>query len=421
MGVPWQNEANETLNSCQRGIVVEVFIIACLVIAAWWLLKRKRGSSSARPNGSGAGVVVTLTSSIRTRAEGRTPRDVGPVSAAGPQTWVLSPRAPLPLTLVGGDEQLANSVKSILANADYWSRGEPGLALLIAQHNLRFTEVDEFLGKLRPRFDAEVAKLLKASPDWQGASDKDREDIRVEAEKRALDGLGVDVGGVDLGVLLKGQPNVFTEDDALIASFGGDHELYSFYLNKLGRGAAVTTVKADDWGRKLWERLAERGLALRGKDIPATEILEGLRLKDLNELLAGTTEKLPGRKAKALELATALPDLEARLAESVSFRELFRVSNPSGLNVASLGASLGYATEVASIVLRTYVACLRTMDTIEEGKADQEAFDAWEVESPEDPMPACARQYCKKAAKLPSRLPPFHIGCTCELSLSFKD
>lgn len=402
---------------------MEFFIIMCLVVAAWWLLKRNTGSSSAKSSGAASGVVVTLTSSIRTKAttEGRTPREVGPVTAAGPQTWVLSPRAPLPLTLVGGDEQLANTVKSILAGADYWSRREPGLALLIAQHNLRFAEVDEFLGKLRPRFDAEVAKLLKASAEWQTASDKDREDIRAEVEERALEDLGVDVGGVNLGVLLKGQPTAFTEDDALIASFGGDHELYSFYLNKLGRGTSVTTVKVDDWGRKLWERLAERGLALRGKDIPVTEIIEGLRLKDLNELLAGTTEKLPGRKAKALELAAALPNLEAKLSESVSFRELFRVSNPSGLDVAALGASLGYATEVASIVLRTYVACTRTMDTVEEGQADQEAFDVWEVASLEDPVPACARQYCKKTAKLPGRLPPFHVGCTCELSLSFKD
>jgi hypothetical protein len=295
------------------------------------------------------------------------------------------------------------------------------LALLIARNNLSFKEVDEFVEQLKPRFDREVAKRISESVEWASASELDRADLLDEFEEAALNGLGVSVGHADLELLLAGPPAALETDDEILRSFGDEAELYAFYLSQLGRSASVVSVKADEWGRKNWERLVEKGYAHRGKDIPLQFLLEGLRLKDLNDLLAGTIEKPLGRKLKALEAALALPNLQERLSKQISFREVFQVVPPAGLDVSTLHASFGWANQVARIVQRTYFTGIRTLETIQERNKEKDLYNAWEICNWDDPIPECARPYCKRYDRLPAKRPPFHVGCDCQLENSFRD
>ena len=151
-------------------------------------------------------------------------------------------------------------------------------------------------------------------------------------------------------------------------------------------------------------------------------MLEGLKLKELNELLAGTIEKPLGRKAKAVEAALALPDLQDRLAARISFREMFEVVPPQGLDVAKLVESFGYATAVATVVEQTYYTAITTLDVLDEvQQGDSSYYNAWSVTNWEEPLPACAVSVCKKYKNLPSKKPPYHIGCTCRLVRSFNE
>ena len=297
----------------------------------------------------------------------------------------------------------------------------PELALLIAKHNLRFHEVDDFLSQLKPKFSAEVQRRINASTEWNEASALDRADLLATFEDEAVEALGVSVGHANLHQLLADEPTSFEADDDLLAKFGQDAALYAFYLSQLGRSTPVVNIKAEDWGRKDWERLVDKGFAVRGKDIPIQLLLEGLRLKDLNELLAGTLEKPLGRKAKALEAALALPDIRARLQQRVAFRELFQAVPPADVDVEALHASFGWANEIASLVQRTYVTGLKTLEAIAERKSGLDVYGAWEILNWEDPLPACAKAYCKQYARLPSKRPPFHVGCDCQLENIVKD
>lgn len=401
-------------------------VIIAIAAVIWWWLKSKKSSPSAPPSAASAApeIKVTITSSVgsgRRSFGDESPRDVGALTAAGPGAWTLNPLSPLPLTLLGADEAMAKRVKAVLAKPQYWSQSVPELALLVAQHNLRFKEVDEFVAQHKPRFQAAVRELIDASAEWASASERDREDLRAEFEDTALEHLGVNVGRADLATLLEGQPSGFEDDDELLRRFNGDSALYSFFLSELGRSGPVATVKADDWGRKSWEKLADMGLALRGKDIPVQHILEGLRLKDLNEILAGTVPKALGRKAKAVEAAMALPDLHERLSKVVSLRERFQPVAPADLDLSSLQQSFGYATEVATVILETYYGGVQTLGVLEEKKRDPEMYDAWEIVNFEEPLPTCAKPYCKKYNRMPAKRPPFHMGCTCQLEGSFKD
>lgn len=411
---------------------MEWLVILIVGVIGWaWLKGRESATTAAQTTAEvvepeGAVTVpeikVTITTSVaRPLRDENEPRNVGELTAAGESAWVLNPLSPLPMTVIGAERPVAERLKAVLATTDYWSQKVPDVALLIAQHNLRFKEADAFVEQHKRRFDAEVEKQIAVSTEWQGASAKDREDLRAEFEEKALQSLGISIGRADFALLLAGQPEAFTEDDELLRRFGDDAALYSFYLTQLSRSIRVVTVKADDYWRRFWEQLAEKGLARRGREIPAQLLLEGLRLKDLNELLQGTIAKPLGRKAKAVDAALALPDLQDRLAQRISFREMFEAIPPADIDLSVLVKSFAYASALATVVQRTFYTGVQTLDAIDERKREQGLYDAWQIRNWQDPLPACAAAVCKKYDRLPAKRPPFHVGCDCQLECSFRD
>lgn len=403
---------------------MEVLLVIAIGIGIWWWwTSNSKKSKAGQPRAPLPEPAIRVTvETSRSFSPRETPLvDVGVLTAVGPNAWVLNPASPLPLTLQGTEKGVAETVKDLLGRQERWQQKVPSLALLIARHNLSFKEIDDFVAQLKPKFDAEVSRRIRESTEWSSASELDRADLRTEFEEAALEGLGVSVGHADLQLLLAGPPAKLETDDEILGGFGGDAELYAFYLSQLGRSASVVNVKADEWGRKNWERLAEKGYALRGKDIPVQLLLEGLRLKDLNELLAGTIEKPLGRKAKALEAVLALPDLQERLSRQISFREVFQAVPPADIDVSALLASFGWANEVAGLAQRTYFTGVQTLEAIQERNQEKGIYNAWEIRNWDDPLPECARPYCKQYARLPAKRPPFHVGCDCQLENSFKD
>lgn len=403
---------------------MEALVWIALGVGAWWWFKKRtagrRGtetsSSSARP-----GLVLTVTTTGSTSgAPEKQHRDVGLLTESTGSGWVLNPLSPLPLTLHGADRQLAEKVKALLGS-DRWGRKTSDLALLIAKHNLRFKEVDTFIEKMKGRYDTHVQERIQASLEWASASENDRQDLLTEFQEEASGALGVAVGRADLSILLAGEPVAFQADDELLRHFDKDIDLYPFYLSQLSRANSVVTVKADDWGRKSWERLTNLGLALRGREIPTERLLEGLRLKDLNELLEGMVAKPFGRKARAIEALIAQPDLDIRLEKKIAFREMFQAIPPADVDLSTLQASLSYAGEVAKVVQQTYATAVETLDALDERKSDDGFYNAWEIVNWDSPTPACAQPYCKKYKKLPAKRPPFHVGCNCHLENSHDD
>lgn len=406
---------------------MEWLVIVIVGVVTWFwlkskLTKRARPMQRVAPTVEAPEIKVTFTTSVsRGNREASLPCDVGELTDQGNGIWVLNPKSPLPLTLVGSDRSTAEQLKSLLDTAEYWSQKIPDIALVIAQHNLRFREVDAFIAQHKRRFDIEVVRLIAASPEWDTASENDRSDLRTEFEEKALESLGTSVGHTDFGRLLAGQPSNFAEDDELVKLFADDAALYSFYLMQLGRSNTIMNVKADDYGRKSWEQLVEKGLARRGRDIPVQLLLEGMRLKELNELLIGVVPKPFGRKAKAVETSLALPDLQERLSARISFREMFEAVPPQSLNVDNLVESFRYSTALATVVQQTYYTAIKTLEALNERKHETGTYDAWEIINWTDPVPACATNVCKKYNRLPSKMPPFHVGCNCQLNCAFKD
>nr|MCU0973553.1 hypothetical protein [Burkholderiales bacterium] len=343
-----------------------IVVVAVFVVAVWQLMPRKTQEQTT-------GITVTVTSGGQSPE--RPQADTGALTPAGEGAWVLNPKALLPLTVLGASREIAEQLRVLLHTPGTWSVKQPEVTYLIARHNLRFKEIDEFVAQLRPRFAAEVERQKKASAEWGGASELDREDMLAEFEERAIQSLGLNHNAFNLELLMTGDLKHGEEDDVLLDRFAGDSALYSIYLGQLGRGGGVVTVTSDDYFRASWEKLVSKGLARRGRDIPTPILLEELRLKDLNEIIAGP--KALGRKAKAIEATLALPDLDERLEKKVAYREKFQAIPPEGLDVAAIADAFAYADAIARVALITCYTGVRTLLAIEERK--EGGYNAYEI------------------------------------------
>lgn len=390
---------------------MEVLVVLLLLAVVIFWIKSRQGQAAAPP-------IASTAAEVAPQFGDATPVEVGDLRSTPDGGWVLNPESPLPLTLLGADRATAEKVRSLLLAEKTWDDWRaPELSLLVAERNLHFAEVDAYVADLKRRFEAALDGAIRNSTEWPSATEKDREDLRREFELAAIESLGTPIEPDTLKTLFAGPPQEIHADDALVRLFDGKASLYAFVLQMIRYfGDTAISVPADADGRKQWESLVAMGIARRGQDIPVDAILAGFRLKELNELLAGTRPKSYGRIAAAVEAAKALPDLKERLARQVAYRELFQLAPPPDVDVSTLRRSFDHALAVAHVVHATFDAGVKTLRVVAEAKADRGMYEGWLIESAETPPLACAKAVCKASKRLPTKRPPFHVGCTCELT-----
>jgi hypothetical protein len=330
---------------------------------------------------------------------------------------VLNPKSPLPLTINGLSITDARKLKGYLDEEINWGRKLDEITYLLAQTNATCKEVEEYIAKFKPQYKQAIERLKDASPEWKVASEKDKEDILMEFQQKALDSLTVRPSDPDVfEALFDDLPSDVTADDKLLENFAGDTGLYSFYVSHLWTAGQVKTVPPDDYYRKKYEALVGKGLAIRGQDIGMEQVLNGLRLKDINEVVKGLVEKPFGRKVKAIEFAMSVPDIKERLGRVIAFRELFQLRELDGIDFNEIQKCYRHARAVATLIKDTYVAGAYTLRTSDEAKDIK--YDSWKI-SAGNCCDGCKTYHEKKYKRRPSKLPPFHLGCNCQLEGEF--
>lgn len=373
--------------------------------------------SGASPPALDVPVQVTFTTSVGSGSSGgrdieRDRVDTGELlEVAG--GFTLNPKSPFPLTLNGIKRQDALALKSDLdwLWVQWTTRQE--VAFLIAQKNLRCQEIDAFVFRQKQEVDRAVEQMRSASTEWVGASEKDRRDLLVGFQEKAIEAL-VERPPLarNFRLLLDGPPNNPEADDELLSLFASDLEAYKVYMYALSTAQSVRVVPAEDNYRQHFERFAEIGLARRGMEIPMADILASMKLKELNELIKDEVEKPVGRKAKAIDIAIRIPNLRDRLSSLISFRELFQVLPPAELEIDEAKRNFAWATEVGDLFCETYATGVRTLQTIKERREFQ--YKGWRIRAG-DCCSSCMALDGKTYKSRPSKLPPYHPGCTCDL------
>ncbi len=216
----------------------------------------------------------------------------------------------------------------------------------------------------------------------------------------------------DTLTLLKGEPADATVDDALLERFEGNTESYIKLLSLLSSPARVWQSAAGQYDRKDFETLVEMGFVRRGADIPIEDVLPTLTIAQMQQVAGDAAPKKFTRKAAAIEALKALPDLQQRLSTVVSFREMFQLKPIDGLDTEGVAQSYEHAMVVSDIIWKTLMAGKSTLETVDSAKEYDP--DGWEL-SASDCCPRCQAMDGKSWKRLPKNLPPFHIGCDCEI------
>ena len=339
--------------------------------------------------------------------------DTGEIIQLGEETFCINPKSPLPLTLKSLSISDAKKIKRMLDGEAQRENNLGDITFLIAQKNIECVELNGFIAQAISEVSDYIKKQKQGSEEWSKFSEKDKVQLIRKFQMAAIRNLTTRPSNdLALEALLFGKPGDIKVDDQLLAVFSGNKDLYRFYLSNLAYNSKTNQVPTNEYQRKNLESLVELGLAKRGKEIPIEDLLNGLRVKDINEYFSDRIEKKFTRKAAAIEFATAQPDVIDVLSKHISFREIFRISEPTEIDIAAIRACYEYAGSQAVIIRDTYVTGYRTLNTLEDARGDN--YDGWVIEA-EDCCQQCLKLNGKKTKRKPSKLPPFHIGCTCSI------
>lgn len=344
--------------------------------------------------------------------------NTGEIKQLEDETFCINPWSPHPLTLKGLSATDAKEMKEMLDMECQWQRRLSEITFLIAKQNIQCVELERFIAQARSDVSTYIEKRKQESSEWAQSSEKDKDDLMQEFQIDSLENLATKPSNDRaLKILVFDAPGDLTVDDKLLDVFSGNEHLYSFYVSNLGWKSGVYQVSADDYRRENWEYLVDIGLAKRGKNIPVEALLDNLRMKDINDYFSDRLEKKFTRKAHAVEFAIAQPDAISVLSKHMSFREKFQLSEPEGIEISEIEACYRYAGAQAEVIRDTYVAGYRVLETVQDARGAN--YDKWTIGA-EGCCKDCLKLNGKESKRKPTKLPPFHIGCTCSLNATYN-
>lgn len=388
--------------------MIVVFIIV-LLIAILFLLginkgkKKKDSKISSEP-------ISNLNISVSTKSiEDETYNEPIKRVADG---WIINPKCPFELTVMDSDFETASIIRRI-CNESGW-KAEHELLALFATKNIRIKEIEAYKKKYAPIYFQRIEELKATSKDYLYAEQKDKSDMLEEFRVTAQDCL-YELPYYDVYNLFI-EDNV-TIDDDLLQRY--DFDCLEAYLKYYGKIGSVVTVNKDSFYRSAFEKMVEKGMAIRGKDIPTTEILSVQNLKTLNAI-ASNPDKEFKRKNQAVEYILNDEKAASRIGEYVSFRELFKlIPLPHEYDALDIDAILrvweSHRVEI-ELLMRTYKESVYQWKRYQEDSdIGKRIYKTCKVVCTNDRC-QCAKDRMKRTYSVddPPKT-PCHVGCSCWL------
>lgn len=337
---------------------------------------------------------------------------------------ILNPGSPLPLTLTNCSRDVVERFKNLLDRNEDRREAYDEMVLLFSENNIICQELDHYVSEARKSIKEYVKRKINEYAEWTDSSDKDKEDILGELRRKGILELDtIPSTTYSFEELLFCEAETYLDNADLYAAFKDNAKLYNFYISSgLRQGDQIQTVSPDNYGRHEWETLVDMGFALRGKDIPIEKYLTRMRMKDINEYYSNKLTKKFNRKADAIKFAAVQPDVFEFISQVVSLRQSFYAINPLEIDVDRVIAGYRKVKAQLSLIEDTYRTGKRTMDSVNRsGGSVVDTNDSYWIVQSEYCCAHCAAENNKKYEELPTRLPPYHIGCTCSIDLYWRE
>ncbi len=207
------------------------------------------------------------------------------------------------LTVVGLDERGISSLRALMKSNDSAAQ-----ATFLAFNRPKIIELDKYLWQLYEQFhnaaDAVAADSLPEPP----------ANMRIEA-----------LSTTERNLLLNADPRQLRHIDRAFMAQSGGHAFLPHFTQYARHESGVTLhVPPFDANRKIFETLAESGVASRGRQIPLQQRLSVLKMQELRQM--GKDLKLPQkftRKADAIEALSQIPGSAVLLSMQYVIDDLF--------------------------------------------------------------------------------------------------
>jgi len=368
------------------------------------------------PNSLNLNLNVTVTSGTSAQKNNIDTSISGSIIKKGEDLFVINPNAPYPLTLMVKEGDVAFKIKDYLDSESIGEYCTNKAIYLFARHNVRCLELDNEISRIIGAINSVIEKHKENSVEWKESSEKDKLDMETEFRLNALNALEQKpVNEYSLEYLIKAQVRNIEEDDDILSFFENREDLYDFFVRRLEKNNRVQQIPANDYQRKNWETLVELGFALRGQDLGIEEIIEMIRMKDINEMFSDRIDKPFARKAKAYEFALSQPDIKDKLSHILSFRELFKIKIGAKYDVEEIKKCWETVRAQYDLIRDTYVMGYRNAETLKNGNYG----DGWIITA-DDCCESCRKNHEKKYKTRPRLIPPYHIGCNCRVEVNFE-
>lgn len=397
-------------------VLIIGFIVFCLYIGKKIEAQKKDPFQKSGMDGSDHSTFPNVMFDSNLSKE-QSPSSTKSVLRATLNGWVLNSGVPFELTILNCSRELAQRIK-YLCEEEYSYKAEQELLRLFAIYNIKIKEIEEYKQKYHKKLYDRYEQLKRESSEYQNADTQDRADMDEEFFKQAQDCL-YELASYDAYKLFRSYD--MTIDDEFLKEYGFDVlNAYFTYANKIGK---VAIIGKDNYYRTAFEKMAEMGLAIRGKEIPIKELLNSQTLKILNAI-AKNPDKEYKRKNQAIEYIIAHPDKIEHMGEYISFRELFKLlplpEKYASLDLNQVRMMWDCHREEVRILLLTYSHAnyfARDLKNIEYLDDESSSYKLWVIND----QCKCAKSMAKQIYTK-NRLPklPCHVGCNCGLNTIHK-
>jgi len=289
---------------------------------------------------------------------------------------------------------------------------------LLMHCDIKCREIDDYLNEFKPKYDKLVNEFIECNSEWKTASEKDKKDILAEANKRAIEKLGIRPN-VNLDILFNYQPKKEIEIRNLLKLFPS--KVIKKYVQFWSKDYKVRTIPVDNYNRKFYEELVKHNLAVRGDKISSEKILILLKMDELKQIALKYDVQIPNKKQDAVKILSEIPEIKEELKQKLGFRQLFQLvplpEEFKNIQVEDIKNFIDYLKIITDLIGRTYSFAFITDRTINEYKK-RGFISGYEIISGEDENTCyfCRMQNGKKYKLSDKIIPPLHLACRCTLT-----
>lgn len=328
------------------------------------------------------------------------------------------PGSSLPLTLTNCTKQDAELILNVLTERIWIDKKNDKVYELFAVKNIVCKEIEQYIDEYAPRYKEYVTELLNEDkePDEILSTDEITfMEVNTQIKKAAAEKLDKQPSVNNFYSLFDSRPDSINWDDEIIKKYSYDALRVYFKNYQYNNSTRFFSVTADQDERKYMEQLVTHGLALQGTDIPFEHYLNMLPIKDLTVLFPDVKKgKTKNEYLNAIMNTYDYNALREATKKRFTFKSTFMLKEIPEID-SDLACNYW-------MYLDTYLSVFwRTLFNYD--KLDMEHLNSLHGNTKlkityDEQWNHCP--YARQMAATPFKannikLPPYHVGCTCEV------